>query len=163
MTASARASELRRLTADIVSAHVSKNAVAASDLAKLISSVYGSLSGLDAKPAAAGSGVQPAVPVRASVRPGHLICLEDGRKQKTLKRHLLAAHGLTPEAYRAKWNLPADYPMVAAEYSARRRAMAIQIGLGRNGSKALLAAEPPAPRRAAPARAGRKKLGDSVR
>ena len=162
MTASTNFAELRRLTADIVSAHVANNAVAASDLTKLISSVYASLSALDVIPAG-GPDLRPAVPVRTSVRPGYLVCLEDGRKHKALKRHLLAAHGLTPEAYRAKWNLPADYPMVTAEYSARRRAMAIQIGLGRSPGKASSAAEPAAPKGAAPAKGRRKKVGISVR
>ena len=130
MTLKTQNTELLAFTADIVSAHVSNNNVAASDLSTLIGSVYAALANLGSEPTVEVAAQQPAVSVRASIKPDHLVCLEDGKKQKTLKRHLMASHGLTPAAYRAKWNLPADYPMVAPNYATQRREMAISIGLG---------------------------------
>jgi len=117
------------MTANIVSAHASNNAVAAADLAGLIHDVYRSL-------AAVGRGKQeeerpvPAVPVRKSVFADHIVCLEDGKKLKMLKRHLMAAYGLSPDQYRQRWELPPDYPMVAPDYARRRSALAKKIGLG---------------------------------
>lgn len=138
MTDEMKSADLLALTADIVSAHVSNNVVAVSDLSVLIGNVYDSLSTLGAVPAVEVSVQKPAVSVRSSVKPDHIICLEDGKKQKTLKRHLMTSHGLTPDTYRAKWDLPADYPMVAPDYAAQRSAMAKQIGLGRKaGSKVV--------------------------
>ena len=122
--------ELLSLTSDIVSAHVANNSVAVSDLPGLISGVYTALSGLGTAPAPIAIKPEPAVSIRASIKPEYLICLEDGKKLKMLKRHLTTSYGLTPDAYRAKWNLPSDYPMVAPDYAARRRALAIKIGLG---------------------------------
>ena len=125
---------LATLTADIVSAHVSNNDVKTGDLPGLITSVYSSLAGLGGAPVAAVTEKPvPAVSVRASVKPDYIVCLEDGKKLKMLKRHLMSAFGMTPDAYRAKWGLPADYPMVAPNYAEQRRTLAKQIGLGTNG------------------------------
>ena len=118
------------LTSDIVAAHVSNNSVAVDELPTLIKNVYGALSGLGAA-AQEEARPEPAVSIRASVKPDHLVCLEDGKKMKMLKRHLMTDHGLTPAEYRARWGLPADYPMVAPEYAEKRRTLAKQIGLGR--------------------------------
>lgn len=120
------------LTADIVAAHVSNNSVAIGDLPTLIRNVYGALSRLQEAPAEPEpEGKKALVSVRASVKPDHLVCMECGRKQKTLKRHLAAAHGMTPDQYRADYGLPRDYPMAAPQYAEQRRAMAHKIGLGR--------------------------------
>ena len=118
------------LTADIVTAHVANNNLEADALPSLIENVYGALSGL-------GSGDKeeerpdPAVSVRASVKNEHIVCLEDGKKMKMLKRHLMTDHGMTPDEYRARWDLPSDYPMVAPAYAEKRRDLAKKIGLGR--------------------------------
>ena len=126
--------EILKLVTEIVSAYVSKNPVAAEDLPNVIKSVHATLGGFQG-----GEGVAltrpPAVPVKKSVTPDYIVCLEDGRKLKMLKRYLRAQYGLTPEAYRAKWNLPADYPMTAPNYAARRSAFAKQSGLGKPGRK----------------------------
>jgi len=121
---------LIELTADIVSAHVSNNSVAVGDLPRLVGEVHQALAGLDASEAVE-EAKEPVVSIRASKKPDHLICLECGKKQKTLKRHLNSAHGLTPDQYRTDYNLPADYPMVAPDYSKKRSEMAKDIGLGR--------------------------------
>lgn len=119
------------LTADIVAAHVSNNSVAVNDLPTLISNVHGALSALAAPAAPEPAAKQePAVSIRTSVKPDHVVCLEDGKKMKMLKRHLMTDHGMTPEQYRAKWNLAADYPMVAPNYAEKRRVLAKSIGLG---------------------------------
>jgi predicted transcriptional regulator len=119
------------LTADIVAAHVSNNSVAVSDLPLLINNVHGALSGLGGTPAPAPAPKQePAVSVRASIKPDYIVCLEDGKKLKMLKRHLMTHYQMTPDQYRAKWNLPADYPMVAPNYAEQRRSLAKKIGLG---------------------------------
>jgi predicted transcriptional regulator len=123
-------SELLALTSEIVSAHVSNNSIARGDVAELIQSVFDRLSTLASdKPAPVE--LTPAVPIRRSVTDDYLICLEDGRKLKTLKRHLMSVYGLTPEGYRAKWGLKPDYPMVAPSYARKRQELAKQIGLGR--------------------------------
>jgi predicted transcriptional regulator len=119
------------LTADIVSAYVSNNPVPAAELASLITSVSAALSGLGQVVEVAAPLLAPAVNPKRSVHDDHLICLEDGKKFKSLKRHLMTHHGLSPEDYRAKWKLPADYPMVAPGYSAARSALAKSMGLGR--------------------------------
>ena len=119
------------LTADIVAAHVSNNSVALSDLPVLIQHVHGALSGLGKLIPANDVRAEPAVSVRASIKPDFLICLEDGKKLKMLKRHLMTHYGLTPDQYRQKWSLPADYPMVAPNYAEQRRSLAKKIGLGR--------------------------------
>ena len=118
------------LTSDIVAAHVSNNSVAVDELPALIKNVYGALSGLGAA-AQEEARPEPAVSIRASVKPDHLVCLEDGKKMKMLKRHLMTDHGMTPDEYRARWGLPSDYPMVAPEYAEKRRDLAKKIGLGR--------------------------------
>ncbi len=124
--------ELVTLTADIVAAHVSNNNVAVGDLGNLIQSVHGALSILAASPPEPEPEKKsPAVSVRASVKPDHLVCMECGSRQKMLKRHLATAHGMTPKEYRADYRLPADYPMVAPNYSEARRTLAHSIGLGR--------------------------------
>lgn len=118
------------LTADIVAAHVSNNSVAVSDVSILIGNVHSALSGL-AGGTTAVAAPEPAVPVRGSVKKDYIICLEDGKKLKMLKRHLMTHYGMTPDDYRAKWGLPADYPMVAPAYAETRRVLAKAIGLGR--------------------------------
>ena len=137
---SARDEILVTLTSDIVAAHVSNNSVAVSDLPLLISNVYGALAGLQQEAAPAQPKQEPAVSVRSSVKPDYIVCLEDGKKLKMLKRHLMTHYQMTPEDYRAKWGLPADYPMVAPNYAEQRRSLAKKIGLGtkrrRSGSAA---------------------------
>jgi predicted transcriptional regulator len=118
------------LTADIVAAHVSNNSVAVSDLPVLIQNVHGALAGLGRPAAAPEVKQEPAVSIRSSVKPDYIVCLEDGKKLKMLKRHLMTHYQMTPEQYRAKWNLPADYPMVAPNYAEQRRTLAKKIGLG---------------------------------
>ncbi len=118
------------LTADIVSAHVSNNVVPVEDLGVLIRNVHHALSGLGDGDAASETRPEPAVAVRSSVKPDYIVCLEDGRKLKMMKRHLMTHYRLTPEQYRAKWGLPADYPMVAPNYAEQRRTLAKQSGLG---------------------------------
>ncbi|WP_448585645.1 MucR family transcriptional regulator [Thermaurantiacus sp.] len=130
MTDSIPQNDLLALTSDIVSSHVANNTVAVSDLPQLIQNVYATLASLAAPAAPAAPKPEPAVPIRSSVKPDYIVCLEDGKKLKMLKRHLMTAYGLTPEQYRAKWGLPADYPMVAPNYAEARRALAKQIGLG---------------------------------
>ncbi len=116
-------------TADIVASHVQNNSVAIGDLPVLIKTVHESLAGLGGE--AAAEAPQPAVSVRRSVTPDFIICLEDGRKLKMLKRHLSTAYGMSPEEYREKWGLPADYPMVAPNYAKQRSSLAKKIGLGK--------------------------------
>lgn len=118
------------LTSDIVAAHVSNNSVAVSDLPVLIQNVYGALSGLRQDVAPAQPKPEPAVSIRSSVKPDYIVCLEDGKKLKMLKRHLMTHYQMTPDDYRAKWGLPADYPMVAPNYAEQRRNLAKKIGLG---------------------------------
>jgi predicted transcriptional regulator len=120
---------LKQVT-EIVSAYVSKNEVAAADLPALIKSVHTTLGGIGGD-IRAPAGKAPAVPVKKSITPDYIVCLEDGKKLKMLKRYLRTRHGMTPEAYRAKWNLPADYPMTAPNYAAKRSEFAKQIGLGK--------------------------------
>jgi predicted transcriptional regulator len=119
------------LTAQIVASYVAHNALPESQVPGFISSVYGALTGLNAAPIEAAPELTPAVPIRKSVTPEYIICLEDGSKHKSMKRYLHRRFNLTPEQYRAKWNLPADYPMAAPAYSARRSALAKISGLGR--------------------------------
>ena len=119
------------LTSDIVAAHVSNNSVSADELSVLINSVYGALAGLGAPAPVAEAPPEPAVSIRSSVKPDHIVCLEDGKKLKMLKRHLMTHYNLTPDQYRARWGLAADYPMVAPNYAEKRRELAKKIGLGR--------------------------------
>jgi predicted transcriptional regulator len=118
------------LTADIVAAHVSNNSVAVNDLPTLISNVHNALTALSGPPAQPETRPEPKVSIRASVKPDYIVCLEDGKKLKMLKRHLMTHYNMTPEQYRQKWNLPADYPMVAPNYAEQRRTLAKKIGLG---------------------------------
>jgi predicted transcriptional regulator len=128
------------LTAQIVSAHVAHNAVAASALPTLIQDVYRTLSSIENVPAAAAKRPDPAVPIAKSVTPEFIICLEDGKKLKMLKRHLKTSFKLTPEQYRERWGLPADYPMVAPRYAKQRSNLAKKIGLGTKPRKRRAAA-----------------------
>ena len=127
-------SQLLEMTADIVSAYVGNNNVQAAEVPGLISSIHAALSqvstgAVEPEP----EPKEPAVPIRKSITPDYLICLEDGRKFKSLKRHLRTKYNMSPEEYRAKWGLPKDYPMVAPNYAEKRRALAKQIGLGTKG------------------------------
>jgi predicted transcriptional regulator len=123
------------LTADIVAAHVSNNSVAVSDLPTLISNVHNALAGLGGATTVPEVRAEPAVSIRASVKPDYIVCLDDGKKLKMLKRHLMTHYGITPDEYRAKWGLAADYPMVAPNYAEQRRSLAVKIGLGRKPGK----------------------------
>ena len=127
--------DLLALTADIVSSHVANNSVAVNDLPTLIQNVFATLSGLGSPAPAPEVKQEPAVPVRSSIKPDYIVCLEDGQKLKMLKRHLMTAYGMTPDDYRAKWGLPADYPMVAPNYAEARRQLAKSIGLGTTKSR----------------------------
>jgi predicted transcriptional regulator len=118
------------LTAQIVAAHVSHNTVSTDSLPTLIQQVYRTLAGVGNEPARP-ERPQPAVPIKKSLFSDHIVCLEDGRKLKTLKRHLKTAYGMTPEQYRERWGLAPDYPMVAPDYARRRSSLAKKFGLGR--------------------------------
>ena len=118
------------LTADIVSAHVSNNSVAVNDLPTLITNVHGALAGLGVREEAPVVKQEPAVSIRSSIKPDYVVCLEDGKKLKMLKRHLMTHYNMTPDQYRQKWGLNADYPMVAPNYAEQRRTLAKKIGLG---------------------------------
>ncbi len=118
------------LTADIVSAHVSNNSVAVNDLPTLIQNVHNALTGLGGSAEEPEVKPEPAVSVRSSVKPDYIVCLEDGKKLKMLKRHLMTHYQMTPDEYRQKWGLSADYPMVAPNYAEQRRTLAKKIGLG---------------------------------
>ena len=122
--------ELISHTADIIAGHVSHNAVPTADLPDAINAVYAKLSELGA-PKVEEKALVPAVPIRKSITDDYLICLEDGKQLKMLKRHLSTAYNMTPDEYRAKWGLPHDYPMVAPAYARTRQALARKIGLGR--------------------------------
>lgn len=135
MTEQTNPNEILSLTAKIVAAHVSKNTVPLEELASLIKSVHGSLLGLDRPGDAAPERPQPAVPIKKSVTPDHIVCLEDGKKLKMLKRHLKTAYNLTPEQYRERWGLAPDYPMVAPNYAKQRSRLAKEIGLGTRARK----------------------------
>ncbi len=130
-------SEVIEMTADIVSAYVGNNSVSAADLPALIQSVHRALSGISSgAEAAEAAPKEPAVPIRRSITPDFLVCLEDGRKFKSLKRHLRTKYNMSPEEYRAKWGLPKDYPMVAPNYAKARSDLAKQMGLGQGGRQA---------------------------
>jgi predicted transcriptional regulator len=136
----AEKSDIIEMTTDIVSAYVGNNLVAAADLPTLIASVHKAITGVGSPEATAVMAQTPAVPVRKSIQPDHIVCLEDGRKFKSLKRHLRTKYNLSPEDYRAKWGLPKDYPMVAPDYAASRSALAKSMGLGKGGRQAAKAA-----------------------
>ena len=119
------------LTSDIVAAHVSNNSVSLADLPTLISNVHTALAGLGNSEPAPEPMPEPAVSIRTSIKNDYIVCLEDGKKLKMLKRHLMTRYNMTPDQYRTRWNLPADYPMVAPAYAEKRRELAKKIGLGR--------------------------------
>jgi predicted transcriptional regulator len=128
--------ELLRMTADVVAAYVSNNTLATAQLADVIHAVYNSLRGLEGQVAEApAEPLKPAVPIRKSITPEYLVCLEDGKKLKMLKRHLRSTYNMTPDDYRTKWGLPADYPMVAPKYAEQRSEFAKKIGLGRGSGR----------------------------
>ena len=121
---------LLTLTADIVAAHVSNNSVAVNDLPNLIQNVHGALAGISGASSAPEARPEPKVSIRSSIKPDYIVCLEDGKRMKMLKRHLMTHYQMTPDQYRQKWGLAADYPMVAPNYAEQRRALAKAIGLG---------------------------------
>ncbi len=125
------ASLMIALTTDIVVAHLSKNIVAVEDVPVLITSTYDALVSLGQDVRTEAPALKPAVSIRSSVKPDYIVCLEDGRKLRTLKRYLGTQFDMTPEEYRTRWNLPADYPMVAPNYTKTRRELALKNGLGR--------------------------------
>lgn len=125
-------------TTEIVSAHLSNNQIAADEIPALIQRVYRTLANVQGEPGGGGTSAerpQPAVPIKRSITPDYIICLEDGKKLKMLKRHLKTAYNMTPEEYRERWGLPADYPMVAPSYAKQRSSLAKDIGLGKRGRK----------------------------
>lgn len=144
---------LLTLTADIVAAHVSNNSVGIADLPDLISRVHGALAGLGVLKEEPVEELKPAVSIRASVKPDYIVCLEDGKKLTMMRRYLMTNFGMTPDDYRAKWNLPKDYPMVAPNYAEKRRALAKEIGLGTKGRGG--GRKPASKAAKAPARRGR--------
>lgn len=149
------AGRLIELTSDVVCAYVSNNPVPVAELPGLIAQVHDALRQRVVAPETVLSEAQkPAVPIRKSVTPDYIVCLEDGKQFKSLKRHLATHHGLTPDEYRTKWGLPADYPIVAPNYAAARSALAKSMGLGR---KPAVAEKP------APAKRGRKPSGSAVK
>jgi predicted transcriptional regulator len=127
--------DLLRMTAEVVAAYVRNNPLPAAELSSIINTVHGSLAAIDGGGALSAEPLRPAVSVRRSVQPDHIVCLEDGKKLKMLKRHLMTHYGMTPEDYRAKWGLPNDYPMVAPNYAEKRRQLAKAIGLGKKKGK----------------------------
>jgi len=135
MSESNQPTKFIELTAGIVSAYVSNNSVAAAELPHLINEVHSALTRVVAAPAAAREPQKPAVPIKRSITPEFLVCLEDGKRFKSLRRHLRSHYGLSPEQYREKWNLPPDYPMVAPNYAATRSALAKKMGLGQQRTR----------------------------
>ncbi|RYG98644.1 MAG: transcriptional regulator [Alphaproteobacteria bacterium] len=129
----AQSEDLLALTASVVVAYVGNNSVSTTEISDLIASTYKSLGSLGNAPAVDPQPVAlvPAVPIKKSVTPDYIICLEDGKHFKSMKRHLMTKYGMTPDDYRSKWGLPSDYSMVAAGYAARRSALALHLGLGR--------------------------------
>ncbi len=128
--------DLLTLTTEIVAAHVSNNTVALGDLPQLINQIYNSLANIGTAPAAPVARPQPAVSIKKSVQPDYIVCLEDGKKLKMLKRHLKTAYNMSPEAYRERWKLSSDYPMVAPNYARQRSRLAKEIGLGTRARRA---------------------------
>ena len=127
--------DILKMVTEIVAAYVSKNPVAASELPGIIKNVHATLGGFSARAPEGGTAPRPpAVPVKKSITPDHIVCLEDGKKLKMLKRYLRSRYKMSPVEYRARWNLPPDYPMVAPNYAARRSEFAKKIGLGKGSS-----------------------------
>lgn len=150
------AADLLELSADVVAAYVSNNSLSASALAGFIGEVHAAFQKLaQGEPAPVVEALKPAVPIKKSILPDYIVCLEDGRQFKSLKRHLRTAYDMTPAQYREKWNLPRDYPMVAPNYAAARSRLAKTLGLGQARIAAKAKAAAPAPA-AKPARAPRK-------
>jgi predicted transcriptional regulator len=135
MTENANSGDLLALTTEIVAAHVSNNTVSVADLPTLINQVYQSLSTIGSGPAPVAERPQPAVSIKKSIHPDYIVCLEDGKKLKMLKRHLKTAYDMSPEDYRERWGLAADYPMVAPNYAKQRSKLAKEIGLGTRARK----------------------------
>ena len=133
MADQANPKDILPLVTDILAAHLSNNTVAMAELPTLIRNVYDALATAGGAAEPVAERPNPAVPIKKSVTPDHIICLEDGKKLKMLKRHLRSTYNMTPDEYRHRWGLPADYPMVAPNYAAQRSAFAKKIGLGRNG------------------------------
>ncbi len=139
MTEQSHSNDILALTTEIVAAHVSNNTVSVSDLPTLINQVYQSLASIGQGPVVSSERPQPAVSVKRSVHPDYIICLEDGKKLKMLKRHLKTAYNMTPEEYRDRWQLQPDYPMVAPNYARQRSRLAKEIGLGTRGRRTVTA------------------------
>jgi len=135
MTEQAESNEILALTTNIVAAHVSNNSVAVADLPQLIREVHDSLTSVGAGGGREPERPTPVVPIKKSITPEHIVCLEDGKKLKMLKRHLKTAYNMSPEEYRERWGLAADYPMVAPNYAKQRSKLAKQIGLGTRGRR----------------------------
>ena len=130
------AEDILRMTAEVVSAYLSNNLLPANQISEVIQTVHTSLNALGAtRTESMAEPPKPAVPVKKSVTPDYIVCLEDGKKLKMLKRHLRSTYNMTPDEYRAKWGLPADYPMVAPNYAQQRSEFAKKIGLGRNSGR----------------------------
>ena len=127
--------ELLRMTSDVVAAYVRNNTLKTAELGSVIETVHSSLSNLNGAPSPKAEEQKPAVSIRRSVTPDYIVCLEDGKKLKMLKRHLRTTYDMSPEEYRSKWGLPADYPMVAPNYARQRSDFAKKIGLGRDAKK----------------------------
>jgi len=135
MQQKAEQGEILRMTAEVVAAYVGNNSLSATQLPEVINTVYGIFNRVNgATTLANGQPQKAAIPVRRSITPDYIVCLEDGKKLKMLKRHLRTVYGLSPDEYRAKWRLPTDYPMVAPNYSKQRSAFAKKIGLGRSAA-----------------------------
>ena len=135
MQQKAEQGEILRMTAEVVAAYVGNNSLSATQLPEVINTVYGTFNRVNGATALAnGQPQKAAIPVRRSITPDYIVCLEDGKKLKMLKRHLRTVYGLSPDEYRAKWGLPTDYPMVAPNYSKQRSAFAKKIGLGRSAA-----------------------------
>ncbi len=134
-TTDVSSTDLLRMTADLVAAYVGNNTVATKDLPEVISAVHASLASVEGKLGAGAENLKPAVSIRKSVTPEYIICLEDGIKRKMLKRHLRTSYDMTPDQYRAKWQLGSDYPMVAPNYSEWRSEFAKKIGLGHSARR----------------------------
>ena len=159
--------DLITLTADIVGAHVAHNNVPTGDIAALIQSVHTALKGLGQPPEPVVEKQEPAVSIRSSVKPDHIVCLEDGKKLKMLKRYLRTNYDMSPDEYRRKWNLPSDYPMVAPNYAEKRRTLAHSIGLGRKSveprrRRPSRAGEPKRPKRSRPAPSARRSQAEAA-
>jgi predicted transcriptional regulator len=152
------ANDLITLTADIVSAHVSHNNIAVGELPALIASVHSALTTVNEPIAPEPVKQEPAVSIRSSVKPDYIVCLEDGKKLKMLKRHLRTTFDMSPDEYRAKWGLPKDYPMVAPNYSDARKALALTIGLGRKAGTKVAKAAAPAKSAKAPVKRAKLKV-----